>query len=92
MWALHLQAKPGSTYNVGSEEAVSIADLARRTARVLGAPDVEILGRPDPGWNPGRYVPCTRAIRRDLDLHATVDLDAAIRRTALANGWIPCPK
>lgn len=92
MWALQLNAAPGATYNVGSEEAVSIADLARRTARVLGAPEVEILGRPDPGWNPGRYVPLTHAIRRDLDLRATVDLDEAIRRTALANGWTPCPK
>ncbi|MFV0624318.1 NAD-dependent epimerase/dehydratase family protein [Sphingomonas sp. ac-8] len=89
MWMLHLRGRPGSTYNIGSEEAVSIADLARRTAALLGAPGVEILGRPDPGWNPGRYVPSTAAIRRDLSLSASVGLDEAIRRTALANGWTP---
>ena len=89
MWTLVLAGAPGAAYNVGSEEAVSIADLARRTARVLGAPDVEILGRPDPGWNPGRYVPSTALIRQSLGVAPTVDLDEAIRRTALSNGWTP---
>jgi len=54
---------------------------------VLGGPGVDVLGRADPGWNPGRYVPSTAAIRRDLGLRATVPLAEAIRRTALANGW-----
>ncbi|EQB32120.1 NAD-dependent epimerase/dehydratase family protein [Sphingobium ummariense] len=89
MWTLVLAGATGTAYNVGSEEAVSIADLARRTARVLGAPDVEILGRPDPGWNPGRYVPSTALIRQSLGVAPTVDLDEAIRRTALSNGWTP---
>jgi dTDP-glucose 4,6-dehydratase len=89
MWTLVLRASPGSTYNIGSEEAVSIADLARRTARVLGDVPVEILGAADPGWNPGRYVPSSAAIRRDLALSPTVDLDEAIRRTAAAHGWTP---
>lgn len=89
LWTLLIAAPPGATYNVGSDEAVSIADLARRTASLLGAPGVDILGRPDPGWNPGRYVPSTTLIRRDLRVSAAVDLDAAIRRTAAANGWTP---
>jgi len=89
LWTILLGAKAGATYNVGSEEAVSIADLARRTAAILGGPGVEILGRPDPGWNPGRYVPSTAAIRRDLGVASTVALDEAIRRTAISNGWKP---
>lgn len=89
LWSVLLSARSGTTYNVGSEEAVSIAELAHRTAQVLGAPGVEILGKPDPGWNPGRYVPSNAAIRRDLGLTPTVPLDEAIRRTALANGWTP---
>ena len=87
MWSLLLAGEKGAAYNVGSEEAVSIADLARRTARVLGGPGVEILGKPDAGWNPGRYVPSTAAIRSALGLTQTVGLDEAIRRTALSNGW-----
>lgn len=89
MWTLLALGEKGGAYNVGSEEAVSIADLARRTARLLGAPDVRILGRPDPGWNPGRYVPSTALIREQLGVAATVDLDEAIRRTAASNGWKP---
>ena len=89
MWTLLIAGEKGAAYNVGSQEAVSIADLARRTAHVLGAPDVRILGRPDPGWNPGRYVPSTALIRETLGVTATVDLDEAIRRTAASNGWTP---
>lgn len=87
LWTMLADAPAGAAYNCGSEEAVSIADLARLTAEVLGGPGVDVLGRPDPGWNPGRYVPSTAAIRRDLGLRATVPLSEAIRRTALANGW-----
>lgn len=87
LWTMLLIGEGGAVYNLGSREAVSIADLARRTAAVLGAPEVEVLGRPDPGWNPGRYVPSTRKIRRKLGVSQTVGLDEAIRRTALFNGW-----
>ncbi|KPL66845.1 epimerase [Erythrobacter sp. SG61-1L] len=87
LWTMLADAPAGAAYNCGSEEAVSIADLARLTADVLGGPGVDVLGKPDPGWNPGRYVPSTAAIRRDLGLRPTVPLAEAIRRTALANGW-----
>jgi dTDP-glucose 4,6-dehydratase len=89
LWTLLIAGKPGAVCNVGSEEAVSIADLARRTAALLGSPGVEILGNPDPGWNPGRYVPSTARIRAELGVTATTSLDDAIRRTALSNGWKP---
>ena len=87
LWTILLKAPAGAIYNVGSEESVSIADLARRTEALLGAPGVEILGQRDPGWNPGRYVPSTRKVRDELGVTATVDLDEAIRRTARWNGW-----
>jgi dTDP-glucose 4,6-dehydratase len=66
---------------------VSIADLAERTSRLLGDGRFEILGRPDDGWNPGRYVPSTARIREELRVRETVTLDQAILRTALWNGW-----
>ncbi len=87
LWAILLRAAPGSIYNVGSEEAVSIADLARLTSAVLGGAGCEILGKPDPGWNPGRYIPSTAKIRHELGLTARIGLDEAIRRTAAWNGW-----
>lgn len=87
LWTILLRAPAGSVYNCGSEEAVSIADLARRTASLLGGPGAEILGRPDAGWNPGRYVPSNARIRRELGVEMQVGLDEAIRRTAIWNGW-----
>lgn len=91
LWTMLADAPSGSAYNCGSEEAVSIRDLAARVAHVLNGPGYEVRGRPDPGWNPGRYVPSTAAIRTELGLTAPVPLEEAIRRTALANGWKPCP-
>jgi dTDP-glucose 4,6-dehydratase len=89
LWTLLIAGSPGTVVNMGSEEAVSIADLAHRTARLIGGPGVEILGKPDPGWNPGRYVPSTARARAELGVAATIGLDDAIRRTALSNGWKP---
>jgi UDP-glucuronate decarboxylase len=89
LWTLLIAGKPGTVCNMGSEEAVSIAELARRTATLLRGPGVEILGKPDPGWNPGRYVPSTARIRAELGVTATTSLDEAIRRTALSKGWKP---
>ena len=87
LWLMLLRAPRGATYNAGSEEAVSIADLARRVAAIVGGPGVEICGQSDPGWNPGRYVPSTALIRKQLGALPTVGLDEAIRRTAIFNGW-----
>jgi UDP-glucuronate decarboxylase len=89
LWTLLIGGERGTVYNMGSEEAVSIADLARRVSAILGGDGVEILGKPDPGWNAGRYVPSTALIRRDLGVAPTIDLDEAIRRTAIWNGWKP---
>ena len=87
LWTMLLRAPAGAIYNVGSEESVSIAELAERIARLLGAPEVEILAQQDPGWNAGRYVPSTEKIRTELGLAPTVGLDEAILRTARWNGW-----
>jgi dTDP-glucose 4,6-dehydratase len=87
LWAMLVRAPAGATYNLGSEHAVSIGDLAARTARLLRGQGHAILGRPDLGWNPGRYVPSTQRFRTDMQLEPTVGLDEAILRTALWNGW-----
>ena len=87
LWHMLVRAEPGRPYNVGSDESVSIRDLAALVSRLLGSGDVDIRGKADAGWNPGRYVPDTALIGRDLGLTRTVSLDEAIRRTALWNGW-----
>ena len=87
LWAMLLRAKPGATYNVGSEEAISIGDLARRIAELIGDGRHEILGKADAGWNPGRYVPANHLIRDEMGLAPRVGLDEAICRTAAWHGW-----
>jgi len=91
VWLLNMlvRAAPGKPYNVGSDESVSIRDLAQRTSQLLGTGEFEVLGAADTGWNPGRYVPKTDLVSRELGLYRTVSLDEAIRRTALWHGWKP---
>jgi dTDP-glucose 4,6-dehydratase len=81
LWTILLRGEAGRAYNVGSERAVSIADLARAVAAEAGGCAVEIAGEPQPGIPPERYVPSTRRARDELGLRETVDLEDAIRRT-----------
>ena len=87
LWHMLERAHPNQPYNVGSDESISVEDLARRTALILGDVGYEILGKEDLGWNLGRYVPDTSLIQKDLQLKRTVSLEDAILRTALWNGW-----
>jgi UDP-glucuronate decarboxylase len=87
LWKILVRAAPGAIFNVGSERAVSIAELAELTSTLLDAPGFEILGKEDHGWNPGRYVPATQKIRTELRVEARVGLEEAIIRTARSNGW-----
>jgi dTDP-glucose 4,6-dehydratase len=83
LWAILDLGESVRPYNVGSEEDVSIADLALRVVREVrpGLP-VEIGSEAAPGAPVARYVPSTRRARTELDLSEWVDLDDAIRRTA----------
>lgn len=78
-----LRGKPGCAYNVGSEEAVSIRELAMRVARVAILPETAVtVGQPAPVAAAGsRYVPCCRKACDDLQLTPATSLDEAIRRT-----------
>jgi nucleoside-diphosphate-sugar epimerase len=89
VWLLAMltHGKSGAAYNAGSEEGVSIADLAKLTSSLIGNQGYEILGLSDSGWNPGRYVPSSQLIQKQLGVTQTVNLAEAIKRTAYWNGW-----
>jgi len=78
LWTMLIAAAPGRPYNVGSERAVSIADLAQMVA---GGSRVEIAGTPAPGRIPDRYVPSCERARTELNLNELVPLEDAIERT-----------
>ncbi|MDP7259204.1 MAG: NAD-dependent epimerase/dehydratase family protein [Acidimicrobiales bacterium] len=85
VWLFGLLARgtSGSAYNVGSEEAINIASLARTVAEVVD-PDVSvnIMGVPTPDQLAARYVPDCTLAHRELGLEQCVDIREGIRRTA----------
>jgi dTDP-glucose 4,6-dehydratase len=83
LWSLLLCAPAGEAYNVGSEEAISIADLARAVVEALGvSSEIQIAREVVPGVPCEQYVPSTAKAREQLGLRAQVDLRDAIRYTA----------
>lgn len=68
-------------YNVGSEENISIADLARAVVQNT-APDtpIEIGRQPVQGAPASRYVPTVARVREEFGLRQILSLDEQIRR------------
>jgi len=87
-WLLTLleHGRPGQAYNVGSDEVISIANLAHLVRDIL-APDkpVHILGQPYPCAARSRYVPDIRKAHQELGLNVSIPLAEAIRRTGEAH-------
>jgi nucleoside-diphosphate-sugar epimerase len=76
-----LRGAPARPYNVGSDAAINIADLARLVARLFNT-DVRIAKTPTPGQPAERYVPSTERARTELGLTTLIPLEDALRRTA----------
>jgi len=87
VWLLTLLTRPNqaTAYNVGSEQAISIAALANKVSEVIGGQGIAILGTNDKGWNPGPYVPDTSLIREEFGLAEKTPLSIAILNTARAS-------
>ena len=84
VWLLSLLAegKPGRAYNVGSDRALSVAELAHLVAEAMPSrPSVRILGAPGRGGGGQRYVPDVSRAREELGLRETVPLKEGLRRT-----------
>ena len=83
LWTMLFRAPSLRAYNVGSEESITIRELARLTA-VTVSPEtrVTIAGTPDPTRAPHVYVPSTQRAQRELGLHQTISLEQALARTA----------
>lgn len=82
LWAILERGVSGRVYNVGSDESVSIRELAGRVCESLGAKGaVRVLGQPVPGAA-NVYVPDVRRAKAELGLRVKVGLAEAIRKFA----------
>jgi len=90
LWTMLLRAPAGSIYNTGSEESVSIAELAAVTANTLRPGlHVQIDQKAIAGAPIAQYVPSTARAHEELNLRTLIPLDEAIRRTAAWHGYTP---
>lgn len=72
---------PGRAYNVGSDEDISITELARAIASVASNQlQVIVEGRSAPGLAGSFYVPTLARARDELGLHNRVSLSDGLRR------------
>ena len=81
LWALLVRGESGQSYNVGSDEGISIKGLAESICQVRGTGNsFRVLGE-DTEENVTRYVPSTQKIMENLGLRNQVDLRKAILKT-----------
>ena len=83
LWAVLLRGKSGQPYNVGSEERITIAELARKVVSVLKPETpVRIMKTADLSVPPEQYIPSTERARAELGVRQAVSLTEAIEKTA----------
>jgi dTDP-glucose 4,6-dehydratase len=99
LWSILVGGDSCRAYNVGSDKAISIRDVADVIARLSGC-KVETGGRArSAGDAPTCYVPCIERARTELGLNIETDFETAILRTfnwyrdcnfAITNGAVTC--
>ena len=82
LWTILMEGVPGKAYNVGSENAVSIAELAKVISKCV-SPNIgySIIGKPNPDTPAPRYIPDTNKARAELGLRETCSLIDGIKKT-----------
>jgi len=82
LFAVLAHGEGGRVYNVGSDVALSIRELADLVRKIAGvAVPVEVLGRRVVDNPVECYIPRIDRIRRELGMEITVPLEEAIRRS-----------
>jgi nucleoside-diphosphate-sugar epimerase len=82
LWTILLKGQPAKAYNVGSETALPISEVARIVASAFQPPVEVSIKRPvQPGKPAEHYVPSTQRARSELGLREWIPLGDAIQRT-----------
>jgi dTDP-glucose 4,6-dehydratase len=80
LWTILLRGASGVAYNVGSPDAVTIAELARHVVAIAGG-DIEIrIGQSvGPGAASSRYVPAVGRAESELGLRVWIPIEEGLR-------------
>lgn len=82
LWKILFQGPVGRVYNVGSDEPISILELANKVVTFLDNPvEVMVMSKPTIKSKPARYVPDINRGRLELRMNILFYIDEAIRRT-----------
>lgn len=82
LWTILLRGKACYPYNVGSEDHITMAELAHTVSQCFQKPiEVQIAKTPDPVQPVERYVPLTKRAQEELGLRQRIDLPEGIKRT-----------
>jgi nucleoside-diphosphate-sugar epimerase len=82
LWTIFLRGDSGHAYNVGSEEAISIAETAQIVAKVMTPQSSIIISEsPNPSRPAQRYVPSTKKAQVELNLKQWVPVGEGVKRT-----------
>ncbi len=81
LWTILVRGESGRPYNVGSGDAVTIAELAALAAELTRPPtSVVVAKKPYLGDLPQRYVPSVERAERELGLRPLIRLEDGMRR------------
>jgi nucleoside-diphosphate-sugar epimerase len=84
LWTILFRGKSSQPYNVGSEEALTICQVADTVAAAFEpARTVIVDKKPVPGTAAQRYIPGTKRAQEELGLQKGIKLKEAIKRTIL---------
>lgn len=82
LWTILFNGKPCRPYNVGSDESISILELAHKVVSCLrNRVEVLVMSNPVMGRQPARYVPCIDRGKLELCLRVYEGIENAIRKT-----------
>jgi dTDP-glucose 4,6-dehydratase len=93
LWSILFRAPAMEAFNVGSDRAISILELAHAVNAALGSKaDVQVAQEVVPGAQVRQYVPSNKKAEQQLGLKCEVSLEDAIRRTAAWHAFCPAFK
>jgi nucleoside-diphosphate-sugar epimerase len=82
LWTILVKGQSCRPYNVGSDQDVTISELAATVAGLGPGIGVRVTGKPALGAAAERYVPDIDRARTELNLTPTVSLAEGVRRTS----------